>query len=73
MISDLAANTTYEWSVQSVCDNTTTSSSPYPDVQTFTTTEEICAAPNNLAANSQTPTSVDLSWDRGDKRIKVWV
>ena len=73
MISDLAANTTYEWSVQSLCENTSTSSSPYPDVQTFTTIEEICDTPSNLAANSQTPTSVDLSWDRVDNAVDYTV
>jgi hypothetical protein len=60
VVSGLAANTTYEWSVQTICGST---EGVYCDVGIFTTLPlPVCNAPINLKVLSVTTTSAQISW-----------
>jgi hypothetical protein len=60
VVSGLAANTTYEWSVQTICSYT---EGVYCDVGIFTTLPvAVCNPPTNLKVLSVTATSAQISW-----------
>ena len=60
VVSGLAANTTYEWSVQTICGYT---EGVYCDVGIFTTLPlPVCNAPINLKVLSVTTSSAQISW-----------
>src|SRR5690606_5756470 len=60
-LTGLAASTTYNYQVQTVCSS---GSSPYSNASTFTTsaTGTTCNAPTGLAASGITTSSATLSW-----------
>ena len=62
-INSLAASTTYEWIVKTLCSADESFDSDFSTVQTFTTLAGItCVVPGNLTANPDV-NSADLSWD----------